>query len=78
MTPSELREYCYSEEDMAAILGGSDGPLAPSTMRGKIHRRTSPPYIRVGSDYWFPRDLFADWLRSIRPTLTRRTKRDAS
>lgn len=77
MIAEEMKEYCYSENEMAAILGGSKGALSPSTMRGRIHRkRNIPPSIKVGPDYWFPKDLYADWLRSLRPTFE--VKRSAS
>lgn len=61
---AELREYCYDETEMRGFLGGSRGPLEQSTMRGRIYRKKNcPPWIKVGSDYWFPKDLYADWLR---------------
>jgi hypothetical protein len=61
---SELKEYCYSEEEMAAFLGGRRGPLALATLRRRIYTKSNiPPHFKNGDDYWFPRDLYADWLR---------------
>lgn len=67
-TPAEeLTEYAYSEEKMREILGGSEGPIEHTTMRKRIYRRDAPPFIKVGSDYWFPKDAFSDWLQAQRP-----------
>lgn len=69
MIANEMKEYCYSEDEMRAFIGGSKGPIAPATMRRRIRNRTNcPPWIKVGPDYWFPKDLYGDWLRELKPT----------
>jgi hypothetical protein len=69
MIAREMKEYCYTEDEMRGFLGGSRGPLCLSTMRRRIYTKSHiPPFIKVAGDYWFPRDLYGDWLRKIRPT----------
>lgn len=65
----EFKEYCYSLEEMQELLKGADGkPMARATLIRKCHTRSGcPPFIcpRRGV-YWFPKDLFADWLRKLK------------
>lgn len=64
----EMKEYCYSFAQMQDLLADAQGrPMARATLIRKIHIRSGcPPFVspRRGV-YWFPKDLFADWIRKL-------------
>lgn len=68
MAADEFHDYCYSFDEMLVLLKDAAGkPMARSTLTRKIHTRTGcPPFVspRRGV-YWFPKDLFADWIRKL-------------
>lgn len=68
MIADEMKEYCYSFEEMQKLLADKDGrPMASSTLMRKIHTKDKvPPSIspRRGV-YFFPKDLYADWIRKL-------------
>lgn len=56
---NEMKDYCYSFDQMAEILG-----ICASTLKQRIYkRRMVPPFQKVDYQYWFPKDLFADWVK---------------
>ncbi len=60
MIANEMREYCYGFEEMAKIL-----KISPATLKQRIYRRRCvPPFQKEGDEYWFPKELFSDWIRS--------------
>lgn len=66
-----MSEYCYSIEEMRELLkDGLGRPMARSTLLRKVRQRDGvPPHVspRRGV-FWFPKDLFADWLRKLPAT----------
>lgn len=73
-------EYCYTFEQMQELLKDSQGtPMAKATLARKIRAGLSPPFIspRRGV-YWFPKDLFTDWQRSLQVTFPKKLVKNAS
>lgn len=59
MIAEEMKEYCYSFEEMRKIL-----KLSAATLKQRIYKRSNvPPFQKAGDEYWFPKELFADWIR---------------
>lgn len=59
MVSETLREDFYSEHEMAQILN-----IKLRTLRLRIGTGTEhPPYIEIGRERLFPKDLFREWAR---------------
>jgi hypothetical protein len=66
MAARELEDYAYTFDQMRKFLAPRAGEeLSPETLRSRIYRRKNiPPFIKEGGEYWFPKDLYADWIRN--------------
>lgn len=60
MRVKQRPEY-YSEEEMAEILRISVQTLRSRRMRGTNH----PPYVTIGRDTLYPKDLVHKWLSAL-------------
>ena len=50
---------CLTEDDHLLLSG-----WAPETAKAKRKRGEGPPYIRHGAHYFYPREQYAEYLRS--------------
>jgi hypothetical protein len=51
---------CFTEEEHLLMTGWS-----PATAESKRKRRQGPPYIRHGKHYFYPRQQYIDYVKTL-------------